>query len=639
MTLMTSDDIQIFQNEPQTAALTRSYLEKILEPVWSKLRLALSHPNLFPLMWSIPSAGETCQVTLYCLGPFQNRFFKYFYEYCIRICHPDKVDPVSLSAVDFAIPYKESPKRLTLCQICIELPSCQLVKTVEKRLLKSSSFLKLGQFTLSLEGLNEVEKESWEEEHRQKLYELLSQTFGKIPQVETQLITSKLQQLLASTPRTFLYERSAKHVVDLAVQMAYFQHKAQGSEKTTKRKTWVHHRARWILGYKKPQKVECWLITLNFLKANEVLEERHFLQILRILGPGLQRLSFFTTFKDPESKLVHYYIEVDSNEFTSQRKRLPSLKYWLCTEVLSRIERKPLAVFTARNEEESIKWLTTLSKELTSKHDIAQIALLFHNQSDDKLLFHLLSARACQSDTPSLEHLLSAAALEHDVRFQFDKLKKIEGAYFTKELCLVEIEVSKAPFLREDFSVNTQKARHWLLKGLQNLLGPLRDFNGGLMAKQQEIFENLEASIISSPLNTNLILFEDLFFNLQPTPMVSTFEPQLLLQWLSVLVQKRSQSLGGSSSERLIFEQKGQACGIWYVGHREEQLDRLRHAINDSLRYEHELVWTQWRKSRPHILGCLIKTNSENHKSTHQLLQQLLPNLSKLKKTKKSASE
>jgi hypothetical protein len=640
MTSLSIDQFQILQAEPHMQTLVRTYLEKVLVPVWSKLPLTLRHKHLFPLVWSIPNEEKSSQITLYCLGAFQNRFFKYFYEYCTRICEPHTGDPISLSAIDFIIHFKDDPQRLTLCQITFDLPNASQIKTIEKRLLKSSSYLKLGQMTLLLETPSESDKESWEEDHRQKLYELLSQIFSKASFIKQTLVTAKLQQLLASTPRPFFYERSPKHIVDLAIQMAYFQTKALGIEKSARRRAWVHHRSRWILDFKRPQKIECWVLTLNFLKANEVLEERHFLQVLRSLIPGLQRLSFFTSFKDPESRLIHYYFEVDSNQFVGNRKRLPSLKSWLAQEVLRRIERKPLAVFTARNEEESIKWLTTLSKELTSKHDIPQMALLYHNQNDDKILFHLLSARACQEDTPSLQTLLKTGSFEYETHFQFDKTRKIEGAFFTKELCLVEVEVSKSPFLRDDFSVNIQKARHWLLRELQSLLGALRDFNGGLMAKQQEIFEILEAKIIASPLRTNLIFFEDLFFNLQPAPMISSFEPTLLLNWLSGFVQKRAQSSKTQGVERLLFEQKNQACGLWFIGLNQQQLDLLRHRINDSLRYEHELVWTQGRNAKPYILGCLVKTGNNNHKSIFHEIQQMLPRSTKKKiHFKKAPSE
>lgn len=643
MNSISIEQFTVFQKEPESQAIAKDFIAKSLKKIWGKLPLVLSHPHLFPLVWSQCDESDGSQINLFCLGPFQNRFFKYFYEYCLRLCEPDIVDPISLFAIDFMIHFKETNQRLTLCQVCIDLPSPNLIPRLEKKLHQSTSYLKQGPLVLLFDNPTDLEKEPLEEEHRTRLYDLLSRANNKVPESFKPFITTKLQQLLASSPRLFLYERGPRHLVNLAVQLAHMQSKAQGSEKTAKRRAWVHHTSRWIHGLKRPQKIECWVITLNFLKANEVLEERHFLQIFKRLASSLQRIHFFTTFRDPENKLIHFYAEVLSDVFEKNNlKRLPSLESWISREIVNKVERKPLAVFTARNEEESLKWLTTLSKEISSKTDIPQIALIFHNQTDEKLVFHLLIARVLLPSTPSLQNLLSHEVFEHEISYHFDKIKKIESPHLTKELCLIEIEISKSPFLREDFCVNIQKARLWLLRSLQSILGPLRDYNGGLVAKQQEMFEIIEQEIRSGPLSSSLTVFEDFFFNLQPAPMISSFEPLLLLDWMSSLIQKNIQNHQPKQVQRILFDSKNQdtqATGIWFVGISDTNLEKIRQRINDSLRYEHEIIWTQKRKTIPLIIGCLIKTKADTHKTIQQLLLQLLPKSTVSKKNKTISSE
>lgn len=635
MSSLSIDQFEFFQKEPEIRAIFKSYLHKTLEPVWKKIPLALTHPHLFPLVWVDSNEESNSQINFYCLGPFQNRFFKFFYEYCLKICEPEQVDPFSVSSADFTIPWKNTAQRLTLCQICLNLTTPSLVKKMEKKIQKSSSYLKLGQMRVLPESILGEEKSSTEEEHRHKIYDILFQLDSKAPQEIRPFITLKFQQILASTPKHFFYERNPRHLVNLAVQMAYMHTKAQGSEKTFKRRAWVHHCSPLTLGFKRPQKLECWVVTLNFLKTNEILEERHFFQLFKYIVPNLQNLSFFTTFRDPESKLIHFYIEICSDHFDHKlRKRLHRFSSWISQEVLRRIERKPLAVFTARNEEESLKWLTTLSKELTSKNDIPQIALMFHNQSDDKLLFHLLIARPYFTGMLSLQQLLNSHLCEHQISYHFDKVKKLEGHRFQKELCLIEVAISKTPFLREDYCVNIQKARHLLVKTLQKILGPVRDFNGGLIAKQQDLFEALEQQVLSGPLLRHRVLFEDLFFNIQPSPLISNFTPSILLDWMNCLVKEKSQRQHSKQCERLLFEEKGEAAGIWLIDIPENLLDLIRQRINETIRHERETIWTCLRQSSPSIFGCLIKTRPDNHKFGLQQLKQLLPRNTFSKKTK-----
>src|SRR5690606_28147389 len=62
---------------------------------------------------------------------------------------------------------------------------------------------------------------------------------------------------------------------------------------------------------------------------------------------------------------------------------------------------------------------------------------------------------------------------------------------YPKEAAIFHITISKQPFFRPDHSVDLLKARQKIALELQYFLGEFRDFNGGMILKQDEALEAL----------------------------------------------------------------------------------------------------------------------------------------------------
>ena len=84
---------------------------------------ALGQAEMLPLLWLKPHCEKDCfQLGIYCLGPFRQRFFKYFYEFCFNLClQKYEPDPLSCMAIDFISHQHPQYSRLTLCRIQMQL--------------------------------------------------------------------------------------------------------------------------------------------------------------------------------------------------------------------------------------------------------------------------------------------------------------------------------------------------------------------------------------------------------------------------------------------------------------------------------------------------------------------------------------
>ena len=78
--------------------------------------------------------------------------------------------------------------------------------------------------------------------------------------------------------------------------------------------------------------------------------------------------------------------------------------------------------------------------------------------------------------------------------YQIDRVKVVGKLRrkVPKEVAVVRVRLPSEKFLREDYSVDLFKARQHLVKEMEQILGEVRDYNGGMIAKQSENFARLK---------------------------------------------------------------------------------------------------------------------------------------------------
>jgi hypothetical protein len=225
-------------------------------------------------------------------------------------------------------------------------------------------------------------------------------------------------------------------------------------------------------------------VGMNFLKDNEVLEDKHLLRAVRKYFPEVTLVEG-SYFVQKEEKTLLFYVELQNDDSFSYTE-IALLKKELKEQVKGSIESLVRPVFMPRNEEEVMKYIVTLSKQVTSPRDLPQIVILFNEQTADDLIFTLVMVRPLFADTISIHEVCLTDDL--DARIEKVRMAGTLRKTVTKEAVQIRASLRKTQFLRDDFVVDLYKARQAIVKWLVTKLGSVRDYNGGMISKQMEIF-------------------------------------------------------------------------------------------------------------------------------------------------------
>ncbi len=269
-------------------------------------------------------------------------------------------------------------------------------------------------------------------------------------------------------------------------------------------------------------------IGLNFLKPNEVFEERHLLKaVLRLVKEVVIVPESYFILERKEDGEIGFFVELEREDQASFTKEEVSiLRKGLLKELYGSVESLVRPLFMPRNEEEAMKYIVTLSDEITSKDDMPQIAIIFDEQTDRVLSFSAVCVRPFEEGGYKIEDLVKTST-GSDVRLE--KVKRVGDGVrqVRKEASILRMFLSPEEFLRDDFSVDLYRARQYVVSYLMSLFGDVRDYNGGMISKQMEIFHSFRELIEKSG-DCNDLLLENFFYALAPIELRAAVHPERL---------------------------------------------------------------------------------------------------------------
>ncbi len=180
-----------------------------------------------------------------------------------------------------------------------------------------------------------------------------------------------------------------------------------------------------------------------------------------------------------------------------------------------------------RNEEEIVRNVLSLSNQIKFIRDIPQVTINFDEQTPTSLFFTIILVRVMKPDSASIQDLFrrydSFLNYIHDRTRSLGFLRK----KYLKEATIFRVKLSKEQFLRRDHSIDLNKARLTIFNELTRILGDLRDYNGGMISKQNELLSHLR-ELLGDRAKFNELLLEDFFYSLMPVIMRTVMDPRAL---------------------------------------------------------------------------------------------------------------
>ncbi|CAM0117833.1 peptide ABC transporter substrate-binding protein [Rhabdochlamydiaceae symbiont of Dictyostelium giganteum] len=384
----------------------------------------------------------------------------------------------------------------------------------------------------------------------------LSHLIERFPQFVEPSILKDRDRLIAYFDTDFVQKRSPSHLLRLLLSQHLQKKKLLSTYALSPKNKAVEFRI-LPLELQYPfisKKIIGILVQIALPNRYELFDEDIFQKAVEQLLPKLHMVKgSLYKFQSHYDTIRTFYAEFEKPGNTPfSTSEITLLKKYLGNECLERVEKLVPYVFKVRNQEEALRNILTLSQEIDKCSDLPQIMISFETQTSEEITFTVIGVRAEDHKSISLENLtLSNTSckwiLERKQLVRYLQDHEPIVAYLFRVLLIPDTTV-----LRSDGSLNFFAARQKIAAFLKSKIGEYRDFNGGILIKQEEVLSSLRTNFphISSE------QVENIFYSISPIEM-QTILPKTTLQTLiDLTIQISNLSLNGIYDYHLISSSK-----------------------------------------------------------------------------------
>lgn len=511
--------------------------------------------------WSNPKDSTHFLISLICkhrIGASQ-----FFYDMINRyLLFPKQLNSDVFYSCDFYL--KEIlDEKLIFCQMGIVLNSQEEVEKIHqnKRLIETE--IRLGVLSgyhatriAQFKGLSSDDKTAMIQDKIVSLIQARKEGCDSS-------IVSQMQRFLVSCKEEFKSDRDPTHISKiisildllrklLVQKVSASPDKRHAIVKLLKTAVNENGKKRAVLGV---------LVGINILKEYEIFEESHLIKAISHFIAQIKPIknSFFID-RNKEKKIQVLYLEIekeDTSDFTIEE--VGFLREGLEEKIKGHVESLIHSVFMPRNEEEVLRNMVTLSRQLKYVQDIPQVIISFDQQQGSSLGFTVVFLRVLKSNSPSIASILEKK--KPKLKATVERVRKLGliRKRYAKEASVFRVSLPSHSFLRDDHSIDLYKARNFILLELFSMFGEVRDYNGGMIDKQNQVFSSLK-TLLGELGNNNNELLEKFFYSIRPVEMRSVLDPLHLknLFFLFINLLKRKTHLNYEQNRMLIkCDQKG----------------------------------------------------------------------------------
>lgn len=494
--------------------------------------------DMLPLIcWSELSRAP-CALSVLLLCKYRLNACNFFYDMVSRWLLPQKRVNVELFfASDVRLPHL-SDDLLCVAEIVVHLKSAQDVEEVRRNIHSVETEIRLGVVSnyharriLEFKGLSADGKTAMIQEKIGSLIQSHSKDFD-------QGIFSQMQHFLVCVRDDFKNLRDYHHISRIISNL-------HSLRKYVLQNVQVYPNKRHVIfkflktklspSAQKEKPVLGILAALNFLREHEVFDTGHLISAIQKNLPAIRMVEGSTFIERGDESIQTIYLEIEKNDGSDfSLEEIQLLKVSLPDQIKGHIEQLTHPIFMPRNEEEVLKNIMSLSRQLRFVGDMPQIIISFDEQKGSDLCFTVILLRVISENEPGLQELF--ASKKTQLKYIPDRVRRVGHIRrkYVKEATVFRTMIPSDQFLRTDHSVDLNKARQHVLGEVSRSVGQVRDYNGGMIYKLNESLNTLKSALgrVADP-----ILLEKFFYSIVPIEMRSSLETEPLKQFFLTLLQ------------------------------------------------------------------------------------------------------
>lgn len=421
------------------------------------------------------------------------------------------------------------------------------------------------------------------------IYEKIQKWNQRFPFSSDKSIFNDLILLFLLTSKQYLDQRDAHHLFRLVLSMSLMQKKILRMATISSHSR--HLQIRWFstdLSFPFCSKrVYGLLIGFNVTNRYEIFDEENILLALQKYLPELRLVKdSFYTHASSQKNVKIFYLELEKQNGQSLSfEELSFLKMNIEEKVQKCIQTLSPDIFMRQTQEEIYKNIIVLSKEISCLQDLPQVYISFETQTDKEIVFKIILVQISPFHTFSLKDCFLDCKFVLHRHLTVRTLEEHPIEAFTFSLYLPR----GSAFLRSDGSLNFYIARQKVVDLLNSAIGEFRDYNGGIIIKQQEQLYALKKKCHEEGLSGLSELLENFFYELSPLENQIVFP----IEKLYALFQ-------------------------FFIAHRKEIIPNDTHLISRTSPYEGSLLMMVQANDRS-LLDVITLSLQENPFGTNEI--------------------
>ncbi len=447
---------------------------------------------------------------------------RFFYDMISRWLIPNKKINIGLFfSSNFTFTDFDSYK-LSVAQIIVKLDNENEVKEVNNNFRSIETEIRLGVIS-DFHANRIMEFKGFSSDRK---IEMIQESIGNLiknrPKDFGQSIFSHMQHFLVTCREEFKSIRDHNHISRIISILHSMRKLLQTKIETDpnkrhlilrflKTKLKITNSERSVLGL---------LVGLNFLKQHEIFEKSHLLKAIRRYFPKVVPVeNSYIIDRNRNNTVQTIYLEIEKeNEEEFTFDEIQNLRFSLSNDLKGYVEQLMHSIFMPRNEEEIVRNIMALSRQLKYVQDIPQVIISFDQQTSSELTYTVILLRILKDNPMTVKDMFTQSNSEF--RFLSDRIKKVGilRRKHIKEANVFRLVFPINPYFRSDNSVDLNKARFDVLMELNRIFDDVRDYNGGMIQKQKEVLSSLKL-LLDEVGTKNENFLEKFFYSITPAEM------------------------------------------------------------------------------------------------------------------------
>lgn len=565
------------------------------------------------LKWSEFSAVPFT-LSFYLLCHSRPNAFKFFFEMVSRWLVPGKrLDVVLFTAFDFQFT-AFSDQIFTVAEVMVSLIDAHDVATLQSQLQAIATEIRLGVASvyhaariLEIRGMTADDKTALIQENVAKILRKRASQFD-------QELFTEMQYFLMNCSDKFKAQHEHRYLSHLICFQYLFRRSIRKALREAPMKRHLNLKLlKACLHLPTGNKTRLGiLLGMNLLGDFESFEDKQLLKAVQNVSTSLQiaeePLSINLSQKEPIKMLYVEIVKIDGSEISSHE--IKQLRSALPREIKGCVEKRFYPIFMPRNEEEIMRHIVTLSKQLKYVRDIPQVIISFDEQTNTQISFTVIMLRVLRSTSRPIQELFRHQ--KTFLRYFHDRVKIVGflRKKYAKEATVFHVRLDQAQFLRDDHSVDLYKARQVVVSELIRVLGDVRDYNGGMISKQNEHFASVQ-ELLGGVAKFNQQLLENFFHSLSPMVMCSLLDPLLLKTFFLALLDTLEDGISNHQSYAIKVHQEQDALMVMILCHYPSFKDFAFSALESLHLSPLKVAHVEINRNDVHCLGLLFRSEEK----------------------------